>query len=67
MRINLDEISSRIKEEIRNYTKNLAVDEVGTVVELGEYFLFTATRSAIAAKSRSVKASLAVKSLGNSA
>ena len=36
MRINLDEISTRIKEEIRNYSKNLAVDEVGTVVELGD-------------------------------
>ena len=36
MRINLEEISTRIKEEIRNYSKDLAVDEVGTVVELGD-------------------------------
>ena len=36
MRINLEEISTRIKEEIRSYSKNLAVDEVGTIVELGD-------------------------------
>ena len=36
MRINLEEISARIKEEIRGYTKNLEVDEVGTIVELGD-------------------------------
>jgi len=36
MRINLDEISTRIREEIRSYSRNIAVDEVGTVVELGD-------------------------------
>ncbi|MGA2764531.1 MAG: F0F1 ATP synthase subunit alpha [Spirochaetia bacterium] len=36
MRINLEEISTRIREEIRSYSRNLAVDEVGTVVELGD-------------------------------
>jgi F-type H+/Na+-transporting ATPase subunit alpha len=36
MRINLDEISTRIKQEIQNYSANLAVDEVGTIVELGD-------------------------------
>jgi len=36
MRINLDEISSRIKEEIRSYSKDVAIDEVGTIVELGD-------------------------------
>ncbi len=36
MRINIEEISTRIKEEIRGYTRNLAMDEVGTVVELGD-------------------------------
>jgi F-type H+-transporting ATPase subunit alpha len=36
MRINLEEITSRIKEEIRSYSKDLAVDEVGTIVELGD-------------------------------
>ena len=28
MRINLEEISSRIKQEIRSYSKDLAVDDV---------------------------------------
>ena len=36
MRINLEEISTRIREEIRSYSRNIAVDEVGTVVELGD-------------------------------
>jgi len=36
MRINLEEISTRIREEIRSYSRNLAVDEVGTVIELGD-------------------------------
>jgi F-type H+/Na+-transporting ATPase subunit alpha len=36
MRINLDEISTRIKQELQNYSANLAMDEVGTVVELGD-------------------------------
>ena len=36
MRINLEEISSRIKQEIAGYTTNLTMDEVGTVVELGD-------------------------------
>ncbi len=36
MRINLEEISTRIREEIRSYSRNLAIDEVGTVVELGD-------------------------------
>jgi F-type H+/Na+-transporting ATPase subunit alpha len=36
MRINLEEITTRIKEEIRSYSKDLAVDEVGTIVELGD-------------------------------
>ena len=36
MRINLEEISTRIREEIRSYSKDVAVDEVGTVVELGD-------------------------------
>jgi hypothetical protein len=36
MRINLEEISSRIKQEIANYSTNLTMDEVGTVVELGD-------------------------------
>ena len=36
MRINLEEISSRIKQEIGNYSKNLSMDEVGTIVELGD-------------------------------
>ncbi|MGA2615587.1 MAG: F0F1 ATP synthase subunit alpha [Spirochaetia bacterium] len=36
MRINLEEISTRIREEIRSYSRNIAVDDVGTVVELGD-------------------------------
>jgi F-type H+-transporting ATPase subunit alpha len=36
MRINLEEISTRIREEIRNYSRTINVDEVGTVVELGD-------------------------------
>ncbi len=36
MRINIEEISARIKEEIRNYSRDVTVDEVGTVVELGD-------------------------------
>jgi len=36
MRLNLEEISSRIKQEISSYTANLSMDEVGTVVELGD-------------------------------
>ncbi|HVO39445.1 MAG TPA: F0F1 ATP synthase subunit alpha [Spirochaetia bacterium] len=36
MRINIEEISTRIREEIRSYSRNMAVDEVGTVVELGD-------------------------------
>ena len=36
MRINLEEISTRIREEIRSYSRNIAVDEVGTIVELGD-------------------------------
>ncbi len=36
MRINLEEITTRIKEEIRSYSKDLAIDEVGTIVELGD-------------------------------
>jgi F-type H+-transporting ATPase subunit alpha len=36
MRINLEEISTRIREEIRSYSRTVAVDEVGTVVELGD-------------------------------
>jgi F-type H+-transporting ATPase subunit alpha len=36
MRINLEEMSARIKQEISNYSKNLTMDEVGTIVELGD-------------------------------
>ena len=36
MRINLEEMSARIKQEITNYSKNLTMDEVGTIVELGD-------------------------------
>ncbi len=36
MRINLEEISSRIRQDISSYSKNLSMDEVGTVVELGD-------------------------------
>jgi F-type H+-transporting ATPase subunit alpha len=36
MRINLEEISTRIRQEISNYSKNLSMDEVGTIVELGD-------------------------------
>ncbi len=36
MRINLEEMSGRIKQEISSYTKNLTMDEVGTIVELGD-------------------------------
>jgi F-type H+-transporting ATPase subunit alpha len=36
MRINIEEISTRIREEIRSYATDLTVDEVGTVVELGD-------------------------------
>jgi len=36
MRINLEEISTRIREEIRSYSRTINVDEVGTVVELGD-------------------------------
>jgi F-type H+/Na+-transporting ATPase subunit alpha len=36
MRINLEEISTRIKQELKSYSANLSVDEVGTIVELGD-------------------------------
>jgi F-type H+-transporting ATPase subunit alpha len=36
MRINIEESSTRIREEIRSYATDLTVDEVGTVVELGD-------------------------------
>src|SRR5271157_5915274 len=36
MRINLEEMSARIRQEISSYSKNRAVDEVGTIVELGD-------------------------------
>jgi F-type H+-transporting ATPase subunit alpha len=36
MRINLDEISSRIKQELAGYSKELNIEEVGTIVELGD-------------------------------
>ena len=36
MKINADEISSVLKKEIENYQSDLAVDEVGTVLEVGD-------------------------------
>ncbi len=36
MRIRLEEITTRIKEDIRNFSKDLNVDEVGTIMELGD-------------------------------
>jgi F-type H+-transporting ATPase subunit alpha len=36
MRINVEEISARIKQEISGYSKNLTMDDVGTIVELGD-------------------------------
>jgi F-type H+-transporting ATPase subunit alpha len=36
MKINADEISSVLKKEIENYQSDLAVDEVGTILEVGD-------------------------------
>jgi F-type H+-transporting ATPase subunit alpha len=36
MRINLEEITTRIKQELKSYTKDLSVEEIGTIVELGD-------------------------------
>ena len=36
MKINADEISSILKKEIENYQSDLAVDEVGTILEVGD-------------------------------
>ncbi|MEE2856172.1 MAG: F0F1 ATP synthase subunit alpha [Planctomycetota bacterium] len=36
MKINADEISSVLKKEIENYQADLAVDEVGTILEVGD-------------------------------
>jgi len=36
MRINTEEITARIKEQIRNYGQDLHVEEVGTIVEIGD-------------------------------
>lgn len=36
MKIKTDEITSVLKQEILNYKKDLGVDEVGTVLEIGD-------------------------------
>ena len=36
MKIKTDEITSIIKKEIQNYKQDLNIDEVGTVVEVGD-------------------------------
>ena len=35
MKINPDEITAIIKDQIKNYNVDLNVDEVGTVIEIG--------------------------------
>lgn len=36
MKIKIDEVTSVLKKEIQNFNKNLNVDEVGTVLEVGD-------------------------------
>ena len=37
MKINPDEITAIIKDQIKNYNVDLNVDEVGTVIEVGTF------------------------------
>ena len=36
MKMNPEEITSIIKDQIKNYADDLNVDEVGTVIEIGD-------------------------------
>ena len=36
MKIKTEEITSLIKKEIQSYKQDLAIDEVGTVIEIGD-------------------------------
>ena len=40
MKISSDEITSVIKKQIENYKVDLNVDEVGTVLEVGDAYLW---------------------------